>query len=214
MTPAEIMLRETVDWSDVPRGMAVHRINAATAGLEAGVLASWFAAQALRPQSSTSGLLSLALVMGTMCQESRFDPTAIDQNLSPQHPTPAFATTDWGLVQIDGLYLPSYTGMAGLTQPAMIARSQDPEWAIPTLATALLDRLVWAAPVVAAYLSRLEVDRPDHGEAWYTQWVAAQSYNAGETGTINQLKAGVFDPYADDVLGFAVTFAALLERPD
>lgn len=186
MTLAQLVLSQNAPYKSPLRGAEVHQIDAATAQRVADLI------QAAAQQTG----LSVAYLAGCLCRESKFDPAAYNENLSLVNRTPAFTTTDFGIAQFSGRYLPNRPGMAGLTEAQMQAKACDPAWAIPTFAGIMAGNVTWAVHILAAY----DQDQPFWGAIekavsntlyatpkYVGGWLATYAYNSGNTGAIRDL---------------------------
>lgn len=156
----------------------IHQIDATTAELEANLIET---------NASTADMDYIFLSSAIM-QESRFDPACFNYNLSQENLTPSFATTDFGMCQMSGAYLPSKPGMAGLTDAQMQAKAQDPTWAIPMFVSIMqglqhqAESLLASNTALAAMTAKLNTTKLSN-----TQFLATLFYNRGVTGGTNYL---------------------------
>lgn len=116
-------------------------------------------------QSASSYSIDALWLAAELADESLFCPTAFDNNLGHDRLTPSFSTTDFGLAQVDGTYLPGKPGMPAYHGPeepdvhasqavldtytaaisawenTMIQKAFDPSWAIPIMCLTLKGNL-------------------------------------------------------------------------
>jgi hypothetical protein len=181
MTLEEIIGQESVEIGPLPvTGGVIHRLTDAQITDVAALIRA----------ASSKWNVPLATLAGWICVESRFDPSAYNPN--NQHALPdstdfdEFLRADIGIAQIDGRYLFSWPGMAGLTWQAQKAQAFDPTWAVDAFAS-------------RAYLllksSRDPVD-------------AYEAYNVGETGAALLRKQGELESYGLRVKSFVDKFSA------
>jgi len=140
-----IMQRESRDWHSEKSGATLHKIGPETAARVASLLLA-----AARQHD-----VPLAYAMGAVCQESRFDPGAMNPNGFPG----VVERTDWGLGQISG------RNLVAMGVPPETALS--PEWSAPATCARLRDLLNWVKV------------RFQSSDPFY---VAAMAYNRGRTG--------------------------------
>ena len=127
--------------------------------------------------------LEIPFLLAVMCQESLFSNKAVCNNLGHNRPTPSFQTSDWGLCQLSGAYLPSRAGMEDLTQAQMIARAQDPAFAVPIMAGIYADDMKSAQKFLTTNIAGAsaikEMNKTSMSDI---EWVACAYYNRGESG--------------------------------
>lgn len=149
---AEIMARESKDWTSSKTGAILHKITLPVATTLAGIL--------LRETRVMN--VPLAYAMGSICQESRFDPLAENPNLN-RYPR-GFATTDWGMAQISGRNL---IAMFSGDEERAKAYAFNPEMAIPYACRNYRALLTWAK------------ESFPQSDPFY---VGSMAYNKGKTG--------------------------------
>jgi hypothetical protein len=136
-----------------------------------------------------------------ICGESLFDAQAINPNNQEAEKKPnVFERTDYGLVQIDGLYMSGHPGMAGLTQDEMIAKALDPEWAIKDLVATAEGLLAWSLTLSKEQL-----------RDYAPRVVAFNAYNEGREGTLDAIARGDALLYGKNLAARVDQFAALLK---
>lgn len=122
-------------------------------------------------------------------QESCFYEKCINNNLGPNNPNASFATTDWGMCQMSGQFLPNKPGMSGLTQTEMATKALTAEWAIPAMGkfmAGLVENAV--ADLANADFAKL-VKTLNTTKLTDTQWLSTLYYNRGRDGSIGFIKA-------------------------
>jgi hypothetical protein len=149
-----IVLRETRDYANPAKGSRIRRIGAGTARE---------VARALIRASGVRGV-PLAYLMAAACQESRFDPEAVNRNLD-KHPDGGLEHEDLGIAQISGTNLKA--AMPGLSDGELRAKAFDAAFALDWMAGTCRRLLDWAS---AAF-----PDRDPYA-------TAALAYNKGRTG--------------------------------
>jgi len=122
-------------------------------------------------------------------QESIYSPVTYNHNLSKSNLTPNFETTDWGIAQLSGKYLPSKPGMQGLSEEEMQTKALDANWAIPTMAQVYAGLLAQAVKELSEDPVLLEdVKKLNTTSLTDEQWLAALFYNRGISGGIHDVK--------------------------
>ena len=212
LTLAELIYQENAPFANPLRGSVIHRITEQTAAEVAQQIANHPQVSVVNPDKTTTVInMPVAYLAACICQESKFDPMAQDDNLTVFNRNPTFATADYGLVQISGAWLPGYPGCQGLSQAEMIAKTQDPAWAVATMAGGMAGNLQWAAAMLArGLMERVELLRPKQTPLWYAQWMATMGYNSGRQGAVKNIQTGQIPEHADSVLKYMQEFNAML----
>lgn len=116
-------------------------------------------------------------------QESCFGIHTVNFNISATNPASSFQHTDWGIGQFSGFFLPSKSGMEGLTQEQMEVKVLDPTWAIPMMAQTYAGNIA-AANKNMSTNTTLASSVHVLNTTTFTdaEWLAALYYNRGVSG--------------------------------
>jgi len=121
-------------------------------------------------------------------QESCFGVNTVNYNISQTNPVSSFATTDWGIAQFAGTFLPSKEGMAGLSEAQMIAKVFDPIWAIPMMAKIYAGNMATAAKNISTNTTLASaVHKLNTTTLTDDEWLGALYYNRGIQGGNNDV---------------------------
>jgi hypothetical protein len=145
-------------------------------------------------------LATVPILAAWICGESLFDHLAQNPNNQEAAEKPnVFERTDYGLVQVDGLYMSGHHDMAGLTQSQMINCAFATSWAAEDLAITATDLLTWGATLTQEQCGR-----------YSQQQVAFNAYNKGKQGTLALIAAGTPLIYGPGLEARVTQFESLL----
>jgi len=88
--------------------------------------------------------LNSTFLAACIMQESCYCEACFNNNLSASNLKPSFNSTDWGICQMSGTYLPDKDGMRGLTTVEIQSKSLTADWAIPMMAEVMQDNFYQA----------------------------------------------------------------------
>jgi ethanolamine utilization microcompartment shell protein EutS len=134
-------------------------------------------------------------------QESCFAVNAVNYNISQTNPVSSFATTDWGISQFAGTFLPSKEGMVGLSEEQMIAKVFDPTWSIPMMALIYAGNIATAEKNMSTNTTLASAVHALNTTTFTdAEFLACLAYNRGWSGAINDVltnqTALMHHPYA------------------
>lgn len=164
----------------------------------------------LRSEVPKWPMLTIALVVAWLVEESRCDPLAWNPNNQVAKPgetaAAAFLHADVGLAQFDGATLALMPEFRGMAWQDILAKANDPTWAVPAFCA-------YANSLIADAIARCEADDTllDGIPARDPRALGVEGYNVGRTGAwlLARKKTGSWK-YATDILGRADTFAKTL----
>jgi len=145
-------------------------------------------------------LATVPILAAWICGESLFDHLAQNPNNQEAAEKPnVFERTDYGLVQVDGLYMSGHHDMAGLTQPQMINLAFATSWAAEDLCITATDLLTWGGSLTPTQLG-----------AYSARVVGFNAYNKGKQGTLDLIAAGTPLVYGPGLDARVAQFEAIL----
>ena len=142
-TPTGLSLEQLLDRENVPfqspkTGGVVHRTDAATWKLVAGLIR----------KAAAEERVDVALLAAWIIGESGGDPLAENPNHQNDQPGQTdeerYLHADIGIAQFDGAILCGLPGMGALTWQQQRAKALDPSWAIPQMARMIAALEPWA----------------------------------------------------------------------